>query len=120
MIIEEKSMKPPRSSESAAEAGGKESPAAGLINPVEDGPTLLSLSSGLFKEVSVTLRANLGEISMTIDELLSIKTGSVLKLNAQLNDPVDLRLNQSLVARGEIVAVGDNFGIRIVEVAKLS
>lgn len=113
-------MKSPNSPRPPA-AEGAEPPTTGLMSSDHiDGAPLLSLSSGLFKEVSVVLRAHLGEVSLTIDELLSVKAGSLLKLNAQLNDPVELRLNQSVVARGEIVAVGDNFGIRIVEVAKLT
>ena len=41
-----------------------------------------------------------------------------MKLEARLNDLVELRLNDTVVARGEIVAVGDNFGVRIIDVAE--
>ena len=41
----------------------------------------------------------------------------MLSLDARLNEPIDLLLNDALVARGEIVAVDDMFGVRIVEIA---
>jgi flagellar motor switch protein FliN/FliY len=83
------------------------------------GPPLVSLDSPIFQEVSVELSAKLGQVSMPVAELLALKSGSVVKLGAKLNDFVELRLGQSVVARGEIVAVGEHFGVRIVDVAKL-
>ncbi len=83
------------------------------------GPPLVSLDSPIFKEVSVELSAKLGQVALPVAELLSLKSGSVVKLGAKLNDLVELRLGQSVVARGEIVAVGEHFGVRIVDVAKL-
>lgn len=85
--------------------------------PAPSGPPLVSLDSALFQDVQVSLEAKLGEVSMTIAELLALKAGSVLQLERGLNDLVEIRLNQSLVARGEVVAVDDNFGVRIVEIA---
>jgi flagellar motor switch protein FliN/FliY len=72
---------------------------------------------GLLKDVPVTLQARLGEISMSVEELLGLTAGAVLTLDLQLNEPIGLYLNQTLVARGEIVAVNDRFGIRITDVA---
>lgn len=85
----------------------------------KDGP-LVGLDSPIFKDVSVELQAKLGSVTMSIGELLALKSGAVLKLDLKLNDTIELRLNQSLVAKGEIVAVDDNFGVRIVEVANVS
>jgi flagellar motor switch protein FliN/FliY len=84
------------------------------------GKPILSLDSAVFGEVKVSLRARLGEVTLTIHELLALKAGSILKLELKLNDPIELRLNDSLVARGEIVAVDDNFGVRIIEIAEIS
>jgi len=80
-------------------------------------PSLVSLDSALFQDVQVSLDAKLGQVTMTIAELLALKSGSIVKLERQLNDLVEIRLNQSVIARGEIVAVDDNFGVRIVEIA---
>ncbi|HZZ37019.1 MAG TPA: FliM/FliN family flagellar motor switch protein [Caulobacteraceae bacterium] len=65
----------------------------------------------------MTLQALLGRVSLSVSELLQLRAGSVLTLETGLQDLVELRLNDAAVARGEIVAVEDNFGVRIVEVA---
>jgi flagellar motor switch protein FliN/FliY len=81
---------------------------------------LVGVDSSIFKDIQVDLRARLGEARMSVDELLALRTGSIVKLDAKLNSPVELRLNGSVVARGEIVAVGDQFGLRIIEIARPS
>jgi flagellar motor switch protein FliN/FliY len=55
---------------------------------------------------------------MVIETLLALRAGSIVKLDLKVNDLIDLRLNNALVARGEIVAVDDHFGVRIVEIAQ--
>ncbi len=55
---------------------------------------------------------------MTVEQLMALKQGSVVTLEASLADRVELFLNDALVARGEIVAVGDKFGVRIVEISQ--
>lgn len=84
------------------------------------GQPLLFIDSMIFKDVRVALQARLGQATMTVADLLALKSGSIVKLNLQMNELVELRLNESVVARGEIVAVDDNFGVRIVEVAQIS
>jgi flagellar motor switch protein FliN/FliY len=54
---------------------------------------------------------------MPLADLLALRAGEVLTLDRQMNEPVELFLNDRLVARGEIVSVGDSFAVRIVEVA---
>lgn len=86
--------------------------------PAREAPAaLLSPDSSLLRDVNVTLEARLGEVSMPISELLELTDGAVLNLDTRLSDPVELFLNGALVARGEIVAVDDCFGVRIVEIA---
>lgn len=83
----------------------------------EQGPPLIAADSSLLKDVPVTLEARLGSVAMPVSELLDLRAGSVLNLDSRLNEPIELFLNNSLVARGEIVAVDDRFGVRIVEIA---
>jgi len=80
---------------------------------------LLSLDSALFRNVQVRIEARLGEVEMTIEELMALKPGSTVSFDRSLNEPVDLLLNGTLVARGEIVAVDDRYGVRIVEIADI-
>ena len=51
-------------------------------------------------------------------QMMALEKGSVVTLETGLADHVDLFLNDALIARGEIVAVGDKYGVRIVEVAR--
>lgn len=82
-----------------------------------EGAPLLPPDSALLKDLSVTLQARLGEAVMPVAELLALRTGAVLDLDTRLNEPVELYLNDALIGRGEIVAVDDRFGVRIVEIA---
>ncbi len=86
----------------------------------KDARPVISPDSPIFKDVRVTLNAALGQAELSVHEILALKSGSVVKLEAKLNDLVELRLNDSLVARGEIVAVDGNFAVRIVEIAQLT
>ena len=81
---------------------------------------ILSIDAAIFNDVRVALRVRLGEVTLTVKELLALKSGSTLKLDLKMTDLVELRLNDALIARGEIVAVDDSFGVRIVEIAQPS
>lgn len=89
----------------------------GKVNGKSAGAPLLPPDSPLLKDLNVTLQARLGETVMPIAELLALRAGSVLSLETRMNEPVELYLNDALVGRGEIVAVDDRFGVRIVEIA---
>lgn len=82
-----------------------------------NGASVVPINKELLRDVQVVLDAKLGQTTLTVGELSGLKSGSVLTLDRSLADHVDLYLAGSLVARGEIVAVGDNFGVRLIEVA---
>lgn len=86
-------------------------------SPVPEGEPLISLDSAVFSGVDVRLDAQLGSLTMTVEQLLSLKAGEVVTLDSRLNDLVELRINGARIARGEIVAVNDAFGVRIVEIS---
>lgn len=83
-------------------------------------PTIAPIDADLFRGVQVSLEAKLGEAMMTVEAMMALDAGSVVTLDTGLADHVDLYLNNKLVARGEIVAVGDRFGVRILEIAAAS
>ncbi|MEM9584752.1 MAG: FliM/FliN family flagellar motor switch protein [Pseudomonadota bacterium] len=74
-----------------------------------------TLTKDLIDQVNVTIEAYIGQADMTVAELRALKTGETIELDAALNTLVALKLNDAVVAIGELVAVGDNFGVRIVE-----
>ena len=68
------------------------------------------------KDVQLRLTAVLGEVSLTVAELFALTENSILPLNSLADEPVDLVLDNRVVARGALVIVDDNFGIQITEV----
>ncbi|WP_443751380.1 FliM/FliN family flagellar motor switch protein [Asticcacaulis solisilvae] len=84
-----------------------------------DSRSVISTDSPIFKDARVVLNAALGQAELSVQEILALKVGSIVELDTRLNGTVDLWLNGSQVARGEIVAVDGNFGVRIVEIAHL-
>lgn len=101
----------------ADSSDGPRKPAKSPPKSDQSGAALLSAGSALLGDVAVTLHARLGSVDMTIADLLALRSGSVLELKTRLSEPVELYLNEALVALGEIVAVDDRFGIRIIEIA---
>lgn len=92
-------------------------PAVAQAKAETGGAPLISVESPLLSDVPVTLHVRLGSVDMTVADLLALRAGSLVELTTRLSEPVDLYLNDALVARGEIVAVDDQFGIRILEIA---
>lgn len=72
----------------------------------------------LIEKVGIELEALLGSARLTVGELTSLSAGAVVPLDTALNQSVELRLNDMVVARGEVVAVGDQFGVRLSEIAQ--
>ncbi|MFZ2031076.1 MAG: FliM/FliN family flagellar motor switch protein [Vitreimonas sp.] len=75
------------------------------------------LNNRLIENVDVKLETYLGATSMTIAALNELRAGSVIALDAGLTEVVELRLNGVAIAHGELVAVGDKFGVRITAIA---
>lgn len=67
-------------------------------------------------EVRVTVAMELGRADATLDELLQYTQNTVFDLDRVVGDPVDLRVNGRLFGRGEVVTVGEHFGVRVTEV----
>ena len=64
--------------------------------------------------LAVTIR--FGQRQLTLRELLDLGTGSLLELDRQVEEPVDLMLGDRVIARGEVVIVDGNYGMRVTEV----
>ncbi len=65
--------------------------------------------------VPLQVTAELGTCKMSVSEVLKLGTGSIVELDRLAGGPVDLLVNNKLIARGEVVAVDDNFGVRVTE-----
>jgi len=69
----------------------------------------------LLMDVDLPVSIELGRTRMNISDILSLSPGSVVELDKLVGEPVDLLVNQKTVARGEVVVVEENFGLRITE-----
>jgi flagellar motor switch protein FliN/FliY len=65
--------------------------------------------------VPLQVTAELGTCNMSVAEVLKLGTGSIVELDRLAGGPVDLLVNNKLIARGEVVAVDENFGVRVTE-----
>ncbi len=78
-----------------------------------------SVSSGaidLLRDVDLNVKIELGRTKMLIEDVLKLAEGSVVELDKLAGDPVDVFVNDQLVARGEVLVLNDNFCVRINEI----
>ena len=71
---------------------------------------------GAFGAISVRLAIEVGGIRLKLAEVMAMAPGQVHVLDRRVDQPVDVLISDRLVARGEIVSVGDKFGVRLTEV----
>ncbi len=74
------------------------------------------LDLALLFDVSLQVSVELGRTRMTVESLLRLSQGSVVELNRVAGEPLDIYVNNKLMARGEAVVVKEKFGVRITDV----
>ncbi len=67
-------------------------------------------------DVPVTITVELGRTAMVIRDAINLGSGSVVELNKLAGEPVDLLINNKLVARAEVVVVNENFGVKVIDI----
>lgn len=70
----------------------------------------------LVLDISLRAVARLGEVEMPISEILKLGPGSVIEVNRLVEEPIDLLVNERLVARGEVVTIDEKFALRVTEI----
>lgn len=70
------------------------------------------------RDVPVTLTAVLGRVRLPVGELLQLGPGTLLELDRQVGEAIDIRVNDRLVARGEVVLVDDRLGVTMTEIVR--
>jgi flagellar motor switch protein FliN len=71
-------------------------------------------------DVPVTLSMEIGRTQINIRNLLQLNQGSVVELDRFAGEPLDVLVNGTLIAHGEVVVINDKFGIRLTDVISLS
>jgi len=88
-----------------------------LASTGADGAALFGASTKLLDSINVRLSVVVGHASITLGELMALKESALLKVDRPVDFPVDVLVNGNVVARGQLVVVDDNFGVRVTEVA---
>ena len=70
----------------------------------------------LILDVPLEVSVELGRTKRAIKEILELGAGSVIELNKMAGEPVDILVNGKMIAKGEIVVIDDNFGVRITDI----
>lgn len=70
----------------------------------------------LLLDIPLEITAELGRTRMIINDLLQLGQGSVIELNKLAGEPLEILVNQKLIARGEVVVVNEKFGIRLTDI----
>lgn len=73
-------------------------------------------SIDLLGDVELHVKIELGRTQMLVEDVLRLGTGSIVELDKLAGDPVDVYVNNRLIARGEVLVLNDNFCIRISEI----
>lgn len=84
------------------------------MNMAGAGP--LQPNKDLLMDVQMTLTVELGRTKMYIKEILSLGEGSIIELEKLAGEPVDLLVNGKLIAKGEVVVIDENFGVRVTDI----
>jgi flagellar motor switch protein FliN/FliY len=102
-------------------------PAPTAVHPVQFMPLTPELPLNdqahgieMLMDVALEVSVELGRSHMSIGEILALRTGSVIELDKLAGEPVDVSVNGTLIARGEVVVVDEKFGVRITEVVSKS
>lgn len=107
-------------SENASNAAGGKAVQKIKLSPFEEssGVGAPAVANGLdiIKDIKVRLSVRVGEAELTVQRLFELQEGQVVDLDKQTNEPVDIIVDGHTVARGTLVAVDENFGVRITEV----
>lgn len=102
---------PPASTASAADASPLE------LSDLNDGALQVDTKRvTMLNDVNLRVKLQLGKTRMLVEDILNLGEGSVVELDKLAGDPIDILVNDRLIARGEVLVLNDNFCVRISEV----
>ena len=75
---------------------------------------------GLIMDVFMEMTVELGRTKKLIKEILGMGEGTIIELDKLAGEPVDILVNHKLIAKGEVVVIDENFGVRVTEIVPRS
>ncbi|MGC8964098.1 MAG: flagellar motor switch protein FliN [Brevinematia bacterium] len=121
ILISYASRKFPEANKAVSQKGLKEQEGKLVVKPAEfeplqEIPPEAEGSLALILDVPVQVTVELGRTKMLVKEILQLGEGSVVELDKLAGEPVDVLVNGRLIAKGEVVVIEENFGVRITEI----
>jgi flagellar motor switch protein FliN len=98
------------------EPAENESPKAPVVTAAAGQGKHLNLNIDLLLDVELPISVVFGNSEMPLKDVLKLGSGSVIELDKSVNDPVTIIVNHKPIAKGEVVMVDGNYGVRIIEV----
>lgn len=101
--------------EELEDIGGEEGDLDG-IDEMSGGEKVDTKSLDLILDIPLTVAVELGRSKILINDLLQLGQGSVIELTKLVGEPLEVLVNNKLVARGEVVVVNEKFGVRLTDI----
>ncbi|MET0028023.1 MAG: flagellar motor switch protein FliN [Candidatus Thiodiazotropha sp.] len=98
------------------EAGAKGQTEAATFDELEDEGSAGSVNLDAILDVPVTISMEIGRTKINIRNLLQLNQGSVVELDRLAGEPMDVLVNGTLIAQGEVVVVNEKFGLRLTDI----
>ena len=95
----------------AADAASAEAQVDRTLSTLED-----EMDLDVLQNIPVTLSVEVGRTSMQIRDLLKLSEGSVIELDRVAGESIDILVNNTVIARGEVVVVNERYGVRLTQV----
>jgi len=103
-------------SEAAAASAGADAGAASFDELTDDSIPGTDVNLDVVLDIPVNLSMEIGRTKISIRNLLQLNQGSVVELERLAGEPMDVLVNGTLIARGEVVVVNEKFGIRLTDI----
>ncbi len=104
---------------SSALLAALEPPTESSLNPATEGrlePVRNSQTLDLLLEVELPVAVSFGRAQMRLKDAVKLTTGSIVELNRSISEPVEILVNNCVIARGEVVVIEGNYGVRIKQI----
>jgi len=106
----------------SADQASSAAPEPAVVEPLPDASAPPSTDAprpmSLLHDVEMTVTVELGRTTLTLHDVLALTPGSVVELDRSAGSPVDLLVNGTLIAHGEVVVIDEEFALRVTEVAE--
>jgi flagellar motor switch protein FliN len=90
--------------------------AANLLSAGSDAVNRSGINADVLNNIAITISVEVGRTSLKIKDLMRLTQGSVVELDRLAGEPLDLLVNNTLVAQGEVVLVNERYGVRLTQV----